>query len=152
MDYFNCSICKLPYNENSRKAFILVCGHSACSRCIKFYEDLRKEYFECGVCCQMTKSSNIENKAAYTKIIKSNRNNDDKFEIIIRRPYSPDIFSIEVKKGMTFGELKKKIKEQEEIDYSPYELCYKRPLTDDNKTLESYGITKKCTIIIRKPF
>ena len=57
-----------------------------------------------------------------------------------------------MKKGMTLGELKKKIKEQEEIDYSPYELCYEIPLTDDSKTLESYGITRTGTMTIRKPW
>ena len=66
MEYFNCSICRQPYDENSRKACILECGHSACSKCIKFYEDYGKESFECRVCCHMT-------KAAYTKIIKNNR-------------------------------------------------------------------------------
>lgn len=150
MEIFNCPNCKLQYDENSRKAYILECGHSACSQCIKFYEDYGKESFECGACCRMTKSSSIENKAAYKKIIKSNRNKDDEFEIYIRNGILR--FSIVVKKGMTLGELKKKIKEQEEINYSSYELNYKKPLTDDNKTLESYGITKICTISMIKPW
>ena len=150
MEYFDCPICKLPYDENNRKAFILMCGHCACSQCIKFYEDYGKESFECGVCCHTTKSSSIENKAAYTKIIKNSRNTDE-FEIFIRKSFS-DKFSIVVKKGMTLGELKKKIKEQEEINYSPYELCYEIPLTDDSKTLESYGITRTGTMTIRKPW
>jgi hypothetical protein len=150
MDYFNCSICRQPYDENSRKAFMLECGHSACSKCIKFFEDCGKESFICGICCHMTKSLNIQNKAAYTKIIKNSRNTDE-FEIFIRKSFS-DKFSIVVKKGMTLGELKKKIKEQEEINYSPYELCYEIPLTDDSKTLESYGITRTGNMTIRKPW
>ena len=148
MEYFNCSICRQPFDENSRKAFMLECGHCACSQCIKFFEGYG-EKFECGECCKMIKPLNIENKAAYTKIIKSSRNNDE-FEIFIRKSIS-DKFSIVVKKEMTLGELKKKIKEQEEINYSPYELCYEIPLNDDCKTLESYGITRTGTITIRKP-
>ena len=150
MEYFNCPICRQQYDENSRKAFILMCGHCACSQCIKFYKDFGKESLECEFCNQMTKSLGIENKAAYTKIIKSNRNNDDEFEIFIRKPYCYDKFSIVVKKGMTLGELKKKIKEQEEINYFPYELSYKKPLIDDSKTLEFYGINRTCTICMIK--
>jgi hypothetical protein len=53
----------------------------------------------------MTKPLNIQNKAAYTKIIESSGNNDE-FEIFIRKSIN-DKFNIVVKKEMALGELKK---------------------------------------------
>ena len=147
MEIFNCPICKEPYNKNSRKVFLLSCGHSACYQCIKFYEDLGKEIM-CEVCCNMSKPLNFENKAAYSKIMISINGNDDEFEIFIKKKNDPYKFSIVVKRGMTLGELKKKIKEKEDIDFSSYGLGFKRPLTDDSKTLESYGIINTCTLSI----
>jgi hypothetical protein len=57
-----------------------------------------------------------------------------------------------VRKEMTVGQLKEKIKQQEGIDSSTYELSFKKPLTDINKTLESYGITRTVTITSIAPF
>ena len=157
MDVFNCKLCKLPYDKNIRKAFMLECGHSACSKCINFYKDSGKETFECGVCCNDTKATNFENKSLYSNINNQNANpiqqpSIGEFEIMIRKKNSPDKFSIIVRKEMTVGQLKEKIKQQEGIDSSTYELSFKKPLTDINKTLESYGITRTVTIASIAPF
>jgi hypothetical protein len=157
MDVFNCKLCKLPYDKNIRKAFMLECGHSACSKCINFYKDSGKETFECGVCCNDTKATNFENKSLYSNINNQNANpiqqpSIGEFEIMIRKKNSPDKFTIIVRKEMTVGQLKEKIKQQEGIDSSTYELSFKKPLTDTNKTLESYGITRTVTITSIAPF
>ena len=62
-----CPICKEDYERSTRKAFILLCGHSACSKCINFYKEAGRE-LECGKCCKYTQSANIEIQDAYKKM------------------------------------------------------------------------------------
>ena len=156
-DDFKCPICKFEYDINNRKAFILMCGDSACSQCIKFYKDAGKTSFECEKCCNITQSANIENKSLYQnsnvqKKKPEQKPQRDQFEIYIRKKDKQEKFSLLVKKKMTLKELKKEIKNQENIDPITYDLCFKKPLTEDNSTLESYGITKTVTITMITKF
>lgn len=157
MDDYKCPLCKEEYNINSRKAFILLCGHSACSQCIKFYKDAKRDSFECGKCCNYTNSANIENKSLYSN--NSIQNNKpvlkpekDEFEIFIRKKDRQEKFSMLVKKNMKLLELINKIKDQEGIDPTTYDLCFKKPLLEYDKTLEFYGITKTITITMITKF
>ena len=151
MDESKCPICSEEYDEVNRKAFILKCGHSSCSKCIKFYEDAKRVLFQCEKCCKMTESANIENKSLYKK---SNgqasqiqrQPTKDEFEIYIRKKDKKGKFSILVNKNMTLKQLKEEIKRQEDIDSSTYDLCFKKPLKEDDSTLESYGIAKTVTL------
>lgn len=156
MDDFKCPLCKEEYDKVNRKAFILLCGHSACSKCVKFYQDAGRESFECGKCCNSTKSANIENKSLY-----QNKNNApkkepkpqrDEFEIYVRKKNTQEKFSLLVKKNMTLKQLIEKIKSQEDIDSNTYDLCFKKPLTEEDKTLEYYGITKTVTVTMITKF
>jgi hypothetical protein len=151
-----CPICNIDYDRNNRKAFILECGDSACSSCINFYKDSGKE-LECGKCCRPTKSLNTENKALYTN--NSNQSNKptlipekDEFEILIREKNGQNKLPIFVKKSMTVGELKEKIKKEYNIQPGAYILAFRKPLSDDTKTLESYKITKTVTVTMISVF
>jgi hypothetical protein len=44
MEYFNCSICRQPYDENSRKAFMLECGHSHILNALNSLKDMEKNF------------------------------------------------------------------------------------------------------------
>lgn len=153
---YKCPICKIEYNRNNRKAYILLCGHSSCSECINFHKEAKRD-IECGKCCKLTQSANIENQACY-------QNNDtqtdeepkipdkDEFEIYIRKKTGGEKFSMLVKKNMKLKELIDKIESQEDIKPTTYELCFKKPLTEEDKTLEYYGITRTCTITMITKF
>lgn len=151
-----CPICKGEYEKNTRKAFILLCGHSACSKCINFYKDAKRE-LECGKCCKITQSANIEIQDAYkksgtqTNTIASQPEKDE-FEIYVRKKDKNQKFSILVKKDMTLEELTKKIKNQEGIEPTTYDLMFKKPLLDPKETLQSYGIKKAVTVTMIAPF
>jgi hypothetical protein len=157
MTDFKCPICKQDYNKESRKCFILTCGDSACLPCIKFFKDANKDSFECGKCCNNTKSANIENKSMYNnKNIQNNKPapkpEKDEFEIYVRKKNTQEKFSLLVKKNMKLIELINKIESQEGIKNDTYDLCFKKPLTENNKTLESYGIIKTVTITMITKF
>lgn len=151
-----CPICNIQYNRDNRKAFILECGHSACSQCINFYKDAGKD-LECGECCNKTKSLNIENKALYpTTDNQSNKKTSgvqkDEFEINIRKRNTQDKFPILVKKNMTVKELKNKIKAEQGIAPESYTLAFRKPLTDEDKTLEYYLIKQLVTVTMVSDF
>ena len=154
MSEHTCKVCKLIYNKNENKPFLLKCGDTLCLSCIKNYKEaLKKDIFECPTCCTETESSGIENKAAYPKDggdKKSNDNNNNtvsgEFEIYVRRQEEADKYSLKVTKTMTVGQLKDKIQKEKGFDKKLYQLSFKRPLEDENKTLEFYGITKTVTI------
>lgn len=157
MDDINCPICKEEYDKNTRKAFILLCGHSACSQCIKFYKEAKKETFECGKCCNQTKSANIENKSLYPKKKEKPKENvlkpqKDEFEVYIRKKDKQEKFSVLVKKNMKLQELINLIEIQENISPTSYDLCFKKPLLELDKTLEQYGISKTVTITMITKF
>lgn len=154
MAEFVCPICKIQFDKNNRKAFILECGDSACSECIKFFKESGKEQFECGKCCNNTKALKVENKSLYRNVSNQNNNRSliaekDEFEIYIRKKNTndeDDKFPFLVKKTMKIRELKDKIKEQKNIEPNTYELAFKKPLSDLNKTLEAYQINKTVTV------
>ena len=153
---FKCPICKIEFNRNARKAFILLCGHSACSQCINFHKEAKRD-LECGKCCKITQSANIENQSCYQN--NNDQNNQsvvkptkDEFEIYIRKKNSQEKFSLLVKKTMKLKELIAKIKDQEGIDPKTYELCFKKPLTNEELTLESYDIKKTVTVTMITKF
>jgi hypothetical protein len=160
MAEYNCPICKIQYEKNSRKAFLLECGHSACLPCIKFYKEAKRT-LECGECCKMTQSLNYENKSLYKN---SNSQNNykapveqkDEFEVYIRKRNATNSqeekFSVMVKKTMTVKELKDKIQRQQGIQSNAYTLAFIKPLTDESKTLEFYKITKVVTITMISDF
>ena len=151
-----CPICKENFERSTRKAFILTCGHSACSKCINFYKEAKKE-IECGKCCKYTQSTNIENQDAYkTNITQSNvstpQPEKDEFEIFIRKKDQTQRFSILVRKDMTLEQLTQKIKTQEGIEPTTYTLIFKKPLLDPKLTLLSYNIKKTVTVNMTAPF
>ena len=157
MDVFNCKSCKLPYDKNIRKAFMMECGHSICSQCINFFKEAQKKTIKCEECCNETQATNIENKSLYSNISNQNAKpiqqpSIGEFEIMIRKKNSPDKFSIIVRKEMTVGQLKEKIKQQEGIDSDTYELSFRKPLSELKNTLESYGITRTVTLNSIAPF
>lgn len=156
MDEFNCPICKIQYDRNNRKAYILECGDSACSKCINFYKEAKKE-LECGKCCNKTKALTVENKSLYKNNVNQNikpssNTQKDEFEIYVRKKNTQEKFAILVKKNMTVKELKNKIKAQEKIEPTAYELAFKKPMTDLDQTLESYQIKKPVTITMISEF
>ena len=151
-----CPICKEDYEKSTRKAFILLCGHSACSKCINFYKDAGRE-LECGKCCKYTQSANIEIQDAYKKSGTTNNTvssqpGKDEFEIYVRKKDQRQKFSILVKKDMTLEELTKKIKNQEDIEPTTYVLTFKKPLLEPKNTLQSYDIKKTVTLTMIAPF
>ena len=151
-----CTICKEDYEKSTRKAFILLCGHSACSKCINFYKDAKRE-LECGKCCKYTQSANIEIQDAYKKNgtqnnTTSSKPEKDEFEIYVRKKDQRQKFSILVKKDMTLEQLTQKIKRQEGIDPTTYNLMFKKPMLEPNNTLQSYDIKKTVTLTMIAPF
>ena len=151
-----CPICKEDYERSTRKAFILLCGHSACSKCINFYKDAKRE-LECGKCCKYTQSANIEIQDAYKKNGTQNNTTPskpekDEFEIYVRKKDQRQKFSILVKKDMTLEQLTQKIKRQEGIDPTTYNLMFKKPMLEPNNTLQSYDIKKTVTLTMIAPF
>lgn len=148
-----CPICDFEYDINNRKAFILLCGHSSCSICIKFFKDAQKP-IECGTCCKNTQSANIENISLYKNTQGSNsqqsnqkpKSSNDEFEIFIRKKDNKSKFSILVKKSININELKSRIYEQESIDPDSYDLTAGKPMIEYDKTLEFYGITSTRTL------
>lgn len=157
MDDKNCPLCGEEYEKETRKAFILRCGHSACSKCINFYKNAGKKTFECGKCCNLTESADIENKSLYPNKKKQTKEKDgkpqkDEFEIYIRKKDKQEKFSVLVKKNMKLKELMDLIKSQENIGPTSYDLCFKKPLLNLDDTLESYGIAKTVTITMITKF
>jgi hypothetical protein len=148
-----CPICKIEYDINNRKAFILLCGHSSCSQCIKFYKDAKKP-IECGTCCKNTQSANIENISLYKNTQDSNtqqsipnaKSSKDEFEIYIRKKDNKSKFSILVKKSIKIKDLKSRIYDQEHIEPETYDLSAGKPMIEYDKTLEFYGITSTRTL------
>jgi len=157
MSTHSCKICKKLYNKNENKPFLLACGDTLCLACIKGYKDaLNKDNFECPACCTDTKSTGFENKSVYpteeeirnASNISQNSNAplEGEFEIFIRPKSETEKYSIKVTKTMTVGQLKDKIQSVKGYNKANYKLAFKRPLADETKTLESYGITKTVTI------
>lgn len=150
-----CPICNLEYERNEHKPYALICGHLACSKCINYHKEANIG-LECGKCCQITQSSNIEIQDAY-KDKSSTRSNSvarnpeqDEFEIYIKTRENMK-FSILVKKTMTVQNLIDKIKEQEGIDSSTYSLAFRKPLIELKATLESYEIKNLATVTMIAP-
>ena len=149
-----CKVCKNYYNKNENRPFLLECGDTLCLKCIKNYKEaLKKDIFECPTCCTNTKSLNVENKMAYPKegeIVSLNSNikvpEKGEFEVFIRPKVEADKYSLLVTKTMTIGQLKDKIEREKGYNKKNFALAFKKPLNDDSKTLESYGITKTVTI------
>ena len=142
-----CLICKKQYNQNSNKPILLTCGDTMCHVCIKSKKEFyKKDEFECPNCKEKVKSMNIENKLAYPKI---QTLKNDEFEICVRFP-AKEIFLI-AKKQMTVKQLKDKIEENYGYNMKNYQLCFKKPLKDDQKTLEFYKITRSVTLIVTPP-
>ena len=79
---------------------------------------------------------------------KNNKNSsttDGFFEIIIK-PKNNQKFSIKVKKEYTIYKVKEIIKTEKNMPPQNYVLAFKKPLKDENKTLEYYGINSTVTI------
>lgn len=149
-----CPVCFNKYNSQDNKPILLDCGDTMCLKCINYYKEaLLKESFECPNCCtKNAKSTNIMNKAVplnnsnETTNSTSESSADGFFEVTIRTKNS-DEFLIPVKKEYTIKKLKEEIKRVKNMDPLEYELAFKKPLLDLNKTLEQYNITGPVTII-----
>ncbi len=152
-DENKCPICMMDYDINNRKAFILMCGHSACSVCINFYKNAQRA-LECGKCSKITQSANFENISLYRNTQRNNvqqskplpKPSKEEFEIYIRKKDNRSKFPILVKKSMKIKELKDKIYDQENIESDSYDLSSTQAMIDYNKTLEDYGITSTRTL------
>ena len=155
----NCPLCFEKYNKEENKPFMLKCGDSLCLRCINYYKtEIGKEIFECPICCNETNSTGIMNKAFRLDDAKeknekkdnNNNNNNDSmngfFEVTIKSKNSKT-FTIKVRKEYTINQVKQIIFEEKKIPPENYNLSWKRPLIQLDKTLENYGITKTVTII-----
>jgi hypothetical protein len=157
MSYKVCCCCKNYYNRNKNKPILLDCGDTLCQSCINFYKTLKDE-FECPICCNSTKSLEIENKSAYPEegyISASSTNiqnsGKDEFKITIRAKGSTR-FNLIVTKTMTVEQLKDMIQREQGYNKNSYFLSFKKPLQDLYKTLEYYGIIKSVTIQMIEPF
>ena len=153
-----CPVCFKKYNKEENKPYILECGDSLCLKCIDSYKEiLGKKIFECPICCQDTKSTGIMNKAIplddakETNENKYNNNNNDTmigfFEITIKPKNSNDSFAIKVKKEYSINQVKQIIYKEKKMPPENYNLAWRRPLIELDKTLEYYGITKTVTIL-----
>ena len=151
-----CPMCLKKYNNQENKPYLLTCGDTMCLKCINYFnEALKKVEFECRECCNTTKSSGIMNKSAIPpdNAKEKNENKDNKnssstdgfFEIIIK-PKDNKKFSIKVKKEYTINKVKEIIKTEKNMPPQNYILAFKKPLKDENKTLEYYGINSTVTI------
>ena len=148
MSSYNCPICKNSYNKNEHKPMILKCGDTACLFCINCYKEaFNKDTFECPKCGVFTSSLNIENKSAYPKNESNSHQNLKKgnFEIFITTPYM-EKFEMIVTETMTVGQLEEKIEREKGYNQKSYQLCFKRPLIDNSRTLKDYKIIKTCTL------
>ena len=146
-----CGVCLKRYNKQENKPFLLMCGHTMCLKCINYYtKALRKETFECSVCWNNTKSCGIMNLSIplnNEEKINTNNNTDNAqgfFELFIKLLKGSKC-SIKVKKEYTIKQVKEIIKKEKNIQ-EEIVLAFKSPLNDD-RTLESYNITKTVTII-----
>ena len=153
MSTYECPYCKNLFNKNENKPIILTCGDTLCLYCIKYNQEaIKKDEFDCPKCCNLTQSSGIENKAAYPPegtvaptIQRAAAVGE--FEVLIRPQGETEKYPMRVTKTMTIGELKKKIKEKNNFPPNiEITLTFRRPLTKDSNTLESYGITKQVVI------
>lgn len=148
-----CPACKIKYNRNTNVPIMLSCNDTICKLCINFYtQAYSKEFFECPICCNNTKSEKRENKALYPKDEISNTANTSTssvtggFQIIIKF-LDRSRLTMLVTKNMKVGELKNKVASQKGMNASKLFLAFKQPLKDNGKTLENYGITDEVTLI-----
>jgi hypothetical protein len=151
MSSTECCICKNTYNKNKNKPIMLQCGDTLCISCINHYKEaLCKEEFECQQCCNMTKSSGIENKNAYPKDNSSNTSNQNlsqaqgEFDVSIKL-LDGNRITVKVTKEMTVDQLKSKIVEKTGMNKSRLFLNFRKPL-NNSQTLEFYNITR--TVVI----
>lgn len=148
-----CPACKIKYNRNTNIPIMLSCDDTICKLCINFFtQAYSKEFFECPVCCNNTKSEKKENKALYPKDEIFNTVNTSTssviggFQIIIKF-LDRSRLTMLVTKNMKVGELINKVASQKGMNASKLFLAFKQPLKDKEKTLENYGITSEVTFI-----
>ena len=80
-------------------------------------------------------------------VYETNVKEDDKeFEIYIKPGTGEGFFFINVTKMITLRQLKEKIEKEKGYDKNHYILSFKKPLNDESKTLEYYGIKKAVTL------
>jgi hypothetical protein len=150
-----CPMCFKKYNKKENIPYILGCGDTMCLKCINYFkEKLQKTEFQCPECCDTTKSSGIigiiNDVIPLDDVTEKEENKDNStdgfFEIMIK-PKIDKKFSIKVKKEYTIDQVKGIIKKEKDISPLSYNLAFKTPLTDLNKTLEFYKITQTVTLI-----
>lgn len=153
MTEYTCKYCKNLFEKEKHMPILLTCGDALCVSCVKYMKDaLKKDEFDCPKCCNPTKSTGIEKTVAYPPpgtvaetITRAPAVGE--FEVLIRPQGEEGNYPMRVTKTMTVGQLKKKIKEQNNFPPNiEITLTFRRPLTNDDNTLESYGITK--TVVI----
>ena len=68
MSVNQCGSCKITYNKEVNIPIMLSCQDTICKKCINYkIEGLKKEEFECPICCHNVHSLNIVVKALYPK-------------------------------------------------------------------------------------
>jgi hypothetical protein len=152
MSGYECSSCKLTYNNQENIPIILSCDDTMCKKCINYQiEALRKQKIECPTCCNFVTSSNRVNKALIpknnTSTISAPKKEEGQFDVYVKLLSGAKI-TVRVTKEMTVGTLKAKVAQQAGIsNQARLFLSFKKPLQDNTKTLESYEITRTVTIL-----
>ena len=151
-----CPQCRKNYNRNQNKPFIMKCGDTFCSSCIKklIEQVYKKVPFKCPCCCNETESLNIINFALMPADDSTDEDSNNtarapaagEFDIHIKQMMDSNIITIKVKKSMKVKELKSKIEKARNYKEGSVKLAFKRPLNNDDQTLESYGIDRELTI------
>lgn len=146
-----CGYCKFTYNKEINIPIMLSCNDTICKKCINFKIDaVKKEEFECPICCHNVHSLNIVVKALYPKddiSISSTPNTvQGEFDVHVKL-LTGDRITVKVNKEMNIGAFLSKVAQQANINPSRLFLSFKKPLNDKTKTLAFYGITRTVQIL-----
>ena len=151
MSVNQCGYCKITYNKEINIPIMLSCNDTICKKCINYkIEALKKEEFECPICCHNVKSLNIVVNALYPKDDTSTssapKTVQGDFDVHVKL-LTGDRITIKVNKEMNIGTFLSKVSQQDNINPSRLFLSFKKPLNDTSKTLAFYGITRTVQIL-----
>ena len=151
MSVNQCGYCKITYNKEINIPIMLSCQDTICKKCINYkIEALKKEEFECPICCHNVKSLNIVVKALYPKDDTSTssapKTAQGEFDVYVKL-LTGDRITVRVNKDMNIGTFLAKVAQQANINQSRLFLSFKKPLNDKSKTLAFYGITRTVQIL-----
>lgn len=155
MSVNQCGYCKITYNKEVNIPLMLSCQDTICKKCINYKieaEALKKEEFECPICCNTVKSLNIVVKALYPKDDTSSSTSSapktaqGEFDVYVKL-LTGDRITVRVNKEMNIRTFLTKVAQQANIKQDRLFLSFKKPLNDKSKTLAFYGITHTVQIL-----